>query len=379
VFSWVQNIRYFGSRWMIGFVAFEKQYGDKEGIEDAIAGNRRFQYEDEVRKNPLNYDSWFDYVMLEETVGNKDRIREIYEMAIANIPPAEEKRYSQTHIYLCDLFVEWLTILKIFVFYVTSIRAYGGMRFDLTAKSLWNGNPLVTKGVSVLSKNHVPTKGSYYPAVDLEMIKQKSPSLSKVLLARNSRFITDTDIDPITWSAQLHSERHDAYQFCLQLTVKLLLQLRVISRYSDLLTSPKDDLEFYIVRENIRDKLNVISLNFDHSKTVLTLTHVLLSYFVLSVYICDKKPVRKLARLQYLYSKLAGKMSLTSWLLCIQLQLGSAIMNHGRRQSRYKNIEAHYVRWIQNYFRNNNACSIKAYKIYTQQLNCMTITFMNTA
>ncbi|KAF3521778.1 hypothetical protein F2Q69_00048774 [Brassica cretica] len=82
------------------FVAFEKQYGDKEGIEDAIVGKRRFQYEDEVRKNPLNYDSWFDYVRLEETVGNKDRIREIYERAIANITPAEEKRYWQRYIYL---------------------------------------------------------------------------------------------------------------------------------------------------------------------------------------------------------------------------------------------------------------------------------------
>ncbi|KAG5379521.1 hypothetical protein IGI04_027363 [Brassica rapa subsp. trilocularis] len=82
------------------FVAFEKQYGDKEGIEDAIVGKRRFQYEDEVRKNPLNYDSWFDYVRLEETVGNKDRIREIYERAIANIPPAQEKRYWQRYIYL---------------------------------------------------------------------------------------------------------------------------------------------------------------------------------------------------------------------------------------------------------------------------------------
>ncbi|CAD5334086.1 unnamed protein product [Arabidopsis thaliana] len=39
------------------FVAFEKQYGDKEGIEDAIVGKKRFQYEDEVSKNPLNYDS----------------------------------------------------------------------------------------------------------------------------------------------------------------------------------------------------------------------------------------------------------------------------------------------------------------------------------
>ncbi|CAA7028357.1 unnamed protein product [Microthlaspi erraticum] len=82
------------------FVAFEKQYGDKEGIEDAIVGKRRFQYEDEVRKNPLNYDSWFDYVRLEESVGNKDRIRETYERAIANVPPAEEKRYWQRYIYL---------------------------------------------------------------------------------------------------------------------------------------------------------------------------------------------------------------------------------------------------------------------------------------
>jgi len=84
------------------FVAFEKQNGDKEGIEDAIIGKRRCQYEDEVRKNPLNYDSWFDFVRLEETVGNKDRIREIYERAVANVPPpeAQEKRYWQRYIYL---------------------------------------------------------------------------------------------------------------------------------------------------------------------------------------------------------------------------------------------------------------------------------------
>ncbi|CAD6214015.1 unnamed protein product [Miscanthus lutarioriparius] len=82
------------------FLAFEKQFGDREGIEDAIVGKRRFQYEDEVRKNPLNYDSWFDYIRLEESVGNKDRIREVYERAIANVPPAEEKRYWQRYIYL---------------------------------------------------------------------------------------------------------------------------------------------------------------------------------------------------------------------------------------------------------------------------------------
>lgn len=82
------------------FVAFEKQYGDREGIEDAVVGKRRFQYEEEVRKNPLNYDAWFDYIRLEESIGKKDMIREVYERAIANVPPAEEKRYWQRYIYL---------------------------------------------------------------------------------------------------------------------------------------------------------------------------------------------------------------------------------------------------------------------------------------
>ncbi|KAG4155226.1 hypothetical protein ERO13_D03G098750v2 [Gossypium hirsutum] len=90
------------------FMAFEKQYRDKEGIEDAIVGKRRFQYKDEVRKNPWNYDAWFDYIRLEESVGNKGRIREVYERAIANVPPAEEKRYWQRYVYLInyDLYEE---------------------------------------------------------------------------------------------------------------------------------------------------------------------------------------------------------------------------------------------------------------------------------
>ncbi|KAI3832263.1 hypothetical protein MKX03_011978 [Papaver bracteatum] len=80
------------------FVAFQKQYGDKEVIEDAVVGKRRLQYEEEVKKNPCQYDSWFDCIRLEEIVGSKDRIREIYERAIANVPPAEEKPYWQRYI-----------------------------------------------------------------------------------------------------------------------------------------------------------------------------------------------------------------------------------------------------------------------------------------
>ncbi|KAF5835195.1 crooked neck-like protein 1-like protein [Dunaliella salina] len=82
------------------FVAFEKQHGDREGIEDVVVSKRRFQYEEEVRKNPLNYDNWFDYIKLEEDAGDVDRVREVYERAVANLPPANEKRYWQRYIYL---------------------------------------------------------------------------------------------------------------------------------------------------------------------------------------------------------------------------------------------------------------------------------------
>ncbi|XP_050371698.1 LOW QUALITY PROTEIN: uncharacterized protein LOC126789549 [Argentina anserina] len=81
-------------------VCYEKKYGDREGIDDAIARTKRIQYEEEVRKNPLDYDSWFDYIRLEENAGNTNRIREVYESAVANVPPANEKQYWKRYIYL---------------------------------------------------------------------------------------------------------------------------------------------------------------------------------------------------------------------------------------------------------------------------------------
>ena len=35
---------------------------------------RRFQYEAEVRRNPMNYDAWFDYARLEESAGDPDKV-----------------------------------------------------------------------------------------------------------------------------------------------------------------------------------------------------------------------------------------------------------------------------------------------------------------
>ena len=82
------------------FISFEKQHGDQEGIEDVILGKRRHQYEAELQKNPRNYDVWFDYVRLEEQYGDLERVRDTYERAIANLPPAKEKKFWRRYIYL---------------------------------------------------------------------------------------------------------------------------------------------------------------------------------------------------------------------------------------------------------------------------------------
>jgi len=83
------------------YTSFEKMHGDRAGIEDVIISKRRFQYEEEIKQNSHNYDVWFDYARLEESLENNDeRVREVYERAIANTPPATEKRFWYRYIYL---------------------------------------------------------------------------------------------------------------------------------------------------------------------------------------------------------------------------------------------------------------------------------------
>lgn len=66
-------------------------------------GKRRIQYEEELAHDPTNYDAWFSLARLEEDAyradrddgqdAKPDRVREVYERAVANVPPATEKRY----------------------------------------------------------------------------------------------------------------------------------------------------------------------------------------------------------------------------------------------------------------------------------------------
>ncbi|KAI9206688.1 uncharacterized protein BJ171DRAFT_17480 [Polychytrium aggregatum] len=89
------------------YTQFEKQYGVREGIEDVVISKRRLKYEEEIAANPKNYDTWFDYIRLEETQGDHPKIREIFERAIAEVPPVLEKRFWRRYIYLWLFYAVW--------------------------------------------------------------------------------------------------------------------------------------------------------------------------------------------------------------------------------------------------------------------------------
>ncbi|KAF5495233.1 Pre-mRNA-splicing factor clf1 [Colletotrichum siamense] len=82
------------------YTTFEKQFGDRDGVEDVVLSKRRVFYENQVKENPKNYDTWFDYTRLEETAGDLDSVRDVYERAVAQVPPAQEKRFWRRYIYL---------------------------------------------------------------------------------------------------------------------------------------------------------------------------------------------------------------------------------------------------------------------------------------
>ncbi|KAK4897261.1 NineTeen Complex (NTC) component, partial [Elasticomyces elasticus] len=89
------------------YTTFEKQYGDREGVEEVILSKRRVQYEELVKEQPKNYDAWIDCARLEETGGDVARIRDVYERAIAQVPPSQEKRHWRRYIYLWIFYAVW--------------------------------------------------------------------------------------------------------------------------------------------------------------------------------------------------------------------------------------------------------------------------------
>ncbi|KAJ3805374.1 hypothetical protein F5876DRAFT_51933, partial [Lentinula aff. lateritia] len=97
------------------YTKFEKQFGTRTTLESTVLGKRRIQYEEEISHDGRNYEVWFDYARLEEgafrdlrgegaTSDEEEtamgRVREVYERAVAQVPPGGEKRHWRRYIYL---------------------------------------------------------------------------------------------------------------------------------------------------------------------------------------------------------------------------------------------------------------------------------------
>jgi len=82
------------------YTKFEKQFGGVDDVENVILSKRRAHYEEQVKENPKNYDAWIDWGRLEESLGEPDRVRDVYERAISQIPPTQEKRHWRRYIYI---------------------------------------------------------------------------------------------------------------------------------------------------------------------------------------------------------------------------------------------------------------------------------------
>ncbi|XP_074567291.1 isochorismate synthase 2, chloroplastic-like isoform X1 [Curcuma longa] len=177
---------------------------------------------------------------------------------------------------------------------------------------------LDTKSVA-LNFQHFPSQGSWDISVKraLEIINGTEEELMKVVLARCSKYITDTTTDPLVLLASLKVESQNCFQFylqppdspafigntpeqlfhrkCLHVTSEALAGTRArgVTKEEDLqigrelLCSPKDNIEFVIVRESIRGKLEVICDD---------------------VIIQPCKALRKLPRIQHLSAQLSGRL-----------------------------------------------------------------------
>ncbi|XP_052116276.1 isochorismate synthase, chloroplastic isoform X3 [Arachis duranensis] len=159
----------------------------------------------------------------------------------------------------------------------------------------------------ILSSHDIPSKIDWDIAVNraLEMIKKNNSLLTKVVLARSTKVVPTTNIDPLTW---LRAKMHTSFSFSrqmhlhlseiqkwLHITSEALAGTRArgvsiaLDRQIelDLLTSPKDDIEFTIVRDTIRRKLEGVC-----EKVVIK----------------PKKMIRKLPRIQHLFAQLASRL-----------------------------------------------------------------------
>ncbi|QRG38390.1 hypothetical protein FDK38_002798 [Candidozyma auris] len=89
------------------FADFEKMFGTSSSIDSSVAMKRRIQYEEEVTKNPRDYNAWWEYIKAEEH-SSVETLRDLFRRSISTHP--EEKYKSllwRRYVFLWIKFALW--------------------------------------------------------------------------------------------------------------------------------------------------------------------------------------------------------------------------------------------------------------------------------
>ncbi|RKP03807.1 hypothetical protein CXG81DRAFT_5275, partial [Caulochytrium protostelioides] len=91
------------------YALFEKQYGAHDVAEQAVLEKQQQFYEATLAADPLAYDHWIDYVQLAETMyaAEPERVRAVYDRAVAHVPPVLEKHAWRRYIYVWIFYAVW--------------------------------------------------------------------------------------------------------------------------------------------------------------------------------------------------------------------------------------------------------------------------------
>lgn len=89
------------------YTSFEKQQGERTILDDLLVTKKREAFNETLRANPHDYDSWFDLLQMEEVHSSPDKIRETYERALVNVPPSMTKPAWRRYIYLWISYAVW--------------------------------------------------------------------------------------------------------------------------------------------------------------------------------------------------------------------------------------------------------------------------------
>ena len=92
------------------YLSFEKKHGDRQGIELALLQKQRAQYNEKLEQNPHDYDAWFEFAKLEQDSGDAASVRDVYERAVANIPPSSASNETKDH---------WRRYIYLWIYYAT--------------------------------------------------------------------------------------------------------------------------------------------------------------------------------------------------------------------------------------------------------------------